>query len=256
MLGHIRIHIGLPRTGTTSLQSLFRTEYLEAYVGKGLPTIIKNGYVGREYYLLKQYLTGEIGNLPIINYEANFTISDEAILHPYGLEIDDLISRLSKIPCRVSILITIRNQNDWLKSWSDCELGSAGRAQGFFMTRKHLRQITNYDYLWGKFSHLQNLHKLYFLPLESFSVFPLEAVKEIHQFMGTNELRNFEIPSLNSSISRKFLASKKNVFANKLKTLPFIPFNKYCYLRNVAKSNSQFQMHCKFDLKKMGYILQ
>jgi hypothetical protein len=179
MMNRIFVHIGLPKTGTTSLQDLFFATHPQlAYLGQtnlwedqNAKTIIKSLLVENFYQSIggKQGVSKVIGQL--LENNERLVISDEAFTFGEFMlrgpnwnllsNHHDMANRIQKVLGNVEIFIVLRNQVDWLISWHRQGLKTGKYIETNFQRwldkdigrkRDHLYSLLDYDSLYNAYS--------------------------------------------------------------------------------------------------------
>jgi hypothetical protein len=222
------VHIGLPKTGTTSLQDLFFAEHPQlAYLGQtnlwtheDAKTVIKSILV-EDYYrgicgenAVSQVIDRLLENRDrlIISDEA-FTLGEFMLRGPkWNLHSDHraMAQRLRDVLGNVDIFIVLRNQADWLSSWHRQGLKTGKYVEIDFKqwlnkdigpNRDHLYSLLDYDSLYQAYCEVFGPDRVHVYLYENYrDRFELLA-EQMAQVMGIDS----------SLASRSIAGAAKNV---------------------------------------------
>jgi hypothetical protein len=118
----IFIHIGYPKTGTTTLQMhLFQKHSQIEYLGKFIPSF---GYAGKEIGEKIQYIISTPDHLykrpekiELKKSDRTQLVSSENFLHPEAVPVSQVAHRIHDLFGDVKIIITLRRQQELLQSF-------------------------------------------------------------------------------------------------------------------------------------------
>jgi hypothetical protein len=222
------VHIGLPKTGTTSLQDLFFAKHPQlAYLGqtnlwedKDAKTIIKSILV--EDY--RQSIGGRKAVSQVmarlLEHHDRLVISDEAFTFgefmlrgpQWNLQSNHhtMANRIQKVLGNVEIFMVLRNQVDWLISWHRQGLKTGKYLETNFKrwldrdigpNRDHLYSLLDYDSLYNAYCGIFGQDHVH--------VYLYENFKERFELLAEQMARTMNIDS--DHAIRHMVGAAKNV---------------------------------------------
>lgn len=254
----IYLHIGLPKTGTTTIQNLLMSAFPLRYAGKGLISQSAFNYNDQAAEFFCDYLSGKSKYPVDISKFDEQIISNESILHPFGPSLEKLISRLNSLNTPLNLLITIREQGNWLASWKNAQVGNSFKAESLLGARKHLLEILNYNEVVDRLKKSPNVNSVQVLPLESFATEKEKVLRILSSWVNESidpEYSFFLETNYNNAIENGKMLTFKSRISNRCRTFLVVPlFFKIWHLRHLRRSNQNLGRVSPFEFRFLGYI--